>query len=166
MTDFFGHYFNDTIFQLYLGGLFSLLLAVTIVYVKQFYKRSIERKRLEQAAQDNAFAVGDIDANLDDSFEFQKPNFGQQLVVWGIQPLFIICFINLFAMSGEPELIIAFAFLIFTIFHEFIFAERYSKNIRYQLIIIVFWLATFFIFSYRTSKQDALKKTQTAGVHK
>ncbi|MFC0516773.1 hypothetical protein ACFFGT_21380 [Mucilaginibacter angelicae] len=151
--------FNDLVLQLYLGGLMSLLFAVTIVWVKQALKRSFERTRLKDLAMNNPEEVGDIEAKLNDSYDFRKINFFEELVIWGVQPLFIIAFINLFTISGELEIIIAFLFVIFTLCHEFDFADRFSKSIFYAIVIIALWIVTFFVFSIRTNQKDINEKT-------
>lgn len=146
--------FNHTIFQLYLGGIFSLLLTVTIVFVKQIQKRNIERKRLEQIRQYKPEEVGDIDAKLNDSFDFRFPIFFQEVTIWGVQPLFIISFVYLFTATGDIEIIIAFFLVILTLLHEFYLADKFSNKLVYQLFVILIWLTTFFVISYRTNKVE------------
>ena len=144
--------YNHTVFLLYLGGVFSLLLTVSIVYVKQIQKRNIERKRLEQVKQFKPEEIGDIEAKLNDSFDFRFPIFLHEITIWGIQPLFIIAFVNLFTGTGEGEIIIAFLLVILTLFHEFHFADKFSNNRWYQSFVIFIWVVTFVIISFRTNK--------------
>jgi len=156
--------FNNDIFLLFLGGLFSLVLSVIIIIAKQEHKRSIEREKLKVIQQQNPEAVGDIEAKLNDSFEFRKFDFLELLTVWGLQPLFIICFVNLFSAQGTIEVIIAFALTIFIILHEFWTGNQYSKNGWYQLFILVLWVVLFFTFNYRDNilkQQDKAKTEQT-----
>jgi hypothetical protein len=153
---------NNDVFLLFLGGLFSLVLSVIIIIAKQEHKRSIERERLKVVQQQNPEAVGDIEAKLNDSFEFRKFDFWELLTVWGLQPLFIICFVNLFSAQGTIEVIIAFALTIFIILHEFWTGNQYSKNRWYQFFILVLWVGLFFTFSYRDNilKQQEKAKTE------
>ncbi len=151
---FFRLFYNETVFQLYAGGLFSLLLAIAIVFVKQIQKRSIEKKRLEQEALDRPVEVGDIDQKLDDSFEYKVPDIMEQLVIWGIQPLAIICFINLFTVHGDIDIVVAFIFIIYIFFHEFYLGENFAKKRAYQWFIIGLWLVTFLLISVRTNQKE------------
>jgi|GEM_PF-1105304 len=155
MSNFFHFFYNETVFQLYAGGLFSLMLAIAIVFVKQIQKRSIEKKRLEQEALDRPEEVGDIDQKLNDSFEYKFPDIMEQLVIWGIQPLAIICFINLFTVHGDVDIIIAFLFIIYIFFHEFYLGENFAKRNFYQWIVIALWLVTFLLISIRTNQKEA-----------
>jgi hypothetical protein len=155
---------NNDVFLLFLGGLFSLVLSVIIIIAKQGHKRSIEREKLKVVQQQNPEAVGDIEAKLNDSFEFRKFDIWELLTVWGLQPLFIICFVNLFSAQGTVEVIIAFALTIFIILHEFWMGNQYSKYGSYQFFILVLWVGLFFTFSYRDNilkQQEKVKTTQT-----
>lgn len=154
-------FYNNTVFLLYLGGIFSLLLTVAIIFVKQIQKREIERKRLEQVKQYRPEEVGDIDAKLNDSFDFRFPSFLQEITVWGIQPLFIISFVNLFSIAGEIELIITFSLVILTLFHEFYLSEKFSYNGWYQSLIILIWLVSFFIISFRMNIKEQQSRKDT-----
>lgn len=140
---------NYDVLLLFLGGLFSLVLSVIIIIAKQEHKRSIERERLKVVQQQTPEAVGDIEAKLNDSFEFRKFDFWELLTVWGLQPLFIICFVNLFTAQGAIEVVIAFSLTIFIILHEFWTGNQYSKNGWYQFFILILWVGLFFTISYR-----------------
>lgn len=150
--------YNHSVFLLYLGGIFSLLLTVAIVYVKQIQKRNIERKRLEQVKHFKPEEVGDVEANLDDSIDFRFPVFLQEITVWGIQPLFIIAFVNLFTGTGEVEIIIVFLLVILTLFHEFHFSDKFSNKGFYQFFVIFIWVITFMLISFRTNKIEEKTK--------
>lgn len=152
---------NYDVFLLFLGGLFSLVLSVIIIIAKQEHKRSIERERLKVVQQQNPEAVGDIEAKLNDSFEFRKFDFCELSTVWGLQPLFIICFVNLFSAQGTIEVIIAFALTIFIILHEFWTGNQYSKNGWYMFFILVLWVGLFFTISYRDNILKQQKKAKT-----
>lgn len=157
-------FYNHIVFLLYLGGVFSLALTVAVVFLRQIHKRSIEKKRLEQIMNFKPEEVGDIDAKLDDSFEFRFPALMQEIAIWGIQPLFIICFVNLFSIAGETEICIAFTLVIITLFHEFYLSDKYSKKKFYQILVIALWLITFLIFSYRTNISEEAKSINSSNV--
>lgn len=154
---------NNDVLLLFLGGLFSLVLSVIIIIAKQEHKRSIERERLKVVQQQTPEEVGDIEAKLNDSFEFRKFNFGELLTVWGLQPLFIICFVNLFTAQGAIEVVIAFLLTIFIILHEFWTSNQYSKNGWYQFFILILWVGLFFTISYR---DNILKHTVKEKIEK
>jgi hypothetical protein len=143
------NFINYTVFLLFLGGLFSLVLSVIIIIAKQEHRRSIERGRLEAVKQKDPELVGDIEAKLNDSFEFRKFDFGELLTIWSLQPLLIICFVNLFSAQGTVEVIITFALTIFIILHEFWTSNQFSKSRWYQFLIFILWIILFFTISYR-----------------
>lgn len=60
---------NYNIFLLFLGGFFSLVLSVSIIFAKQEYKRSLEREKLKKVAEKTPETVGDIESKLNDSFD-------------------------------------------------------------------------------------------------
>ncbi len=158
------NYINYNVFLLFLGGIFSLILSVIVIIAKQEYKRTIERERLKAVQQQNPEAVGDIESKLNDSFEFRKFNFRNLLTIWGLQPLFIICFVNLFSVQGTIEVIIAFALTILIILHEFWISNQYSKNGWYQFFILLLWIGLFFTIGYRDNiykQQEKIKTEQT-----
>ena len=157
--------FDYNTFLLFLGGIFSLILTVIIIIAKQEYKRHLERERLTAAKQKDPEAVGDIEAKLNDSYEFRRFNFFELLTQWGLQPLFIISFINLFYSPSTIEIIIAFALTVFVILHEFWSGVQFSNKRPYQILIHVLWLGLFLLFSYRantmTTDRDKNQQTQT-----
>lgn len=153
-------FLNYDVFLLFMGGIFSLILSIIIILSKQEHKRDIEREKLKVIQQQNPESVGDIEAKLNDSFEFRKLDFWQLLTVWSLQPLFIVCFVNLFTDQGVIEVIIAFALTLFIIVHEFWTGNQYSSNRYYQSFILILWIGLFFTISYRDSIQKELKKTQ------
>lgn len=155
-----GVLYNHIVFLLFLGGLFSLFLTVTIIFLKQSYKRDIERKRLEDIKRYRPEEVGDVEAKLNDSIEFQKVNFLQELCIWSIQPLLIISFASLFSQSSEIEIIGAFILILLTMLHEFSFANRFSKNIFYQLFIFLIWIVFFCMISYKANEKEKVQEQE------
>lgn len=153
--------YNHDVFLLFIGGVFSLVLTVAIVFLKQIHKRSIERKRLEEQKKFRPEEIGDIDAKLNDSTDFKNPNLFQELTLWGIQPLLIISFASLFSHSSEIEIIIAFSLIILTLFHEFHLADQFSKNGYYQWFILLLWVFVFFIISYKINQKQSISPNQT-----
>ena len=137
-------YYNHDVFLLFLGGLFSLILTVAIVYIKQASKRGFERKRLEAEKRIKPEAIGDIEANLDDSVDFQLPNICEETAKWCIQPLFIVSFASLFSQSSEIILIAFFLLIILTFLHELYLSDRYANKLTYQLCLAAVWLLFFF----------------------
>ena len=141
--------FNLEIFFLFIGGAFALFLTVTIIYSKQEFKRNIERNRLKLLKSQDAEQVGDIEEKLDQSYEFNKLNYGHLLVNFGLQPLFIIGFVNLFNNQGIIEIIIVFILIIWTITHELWASAKYSEKFAYQFLLLIVWLLLFLFMSYQ-----------------
>ncbi len=140
--------FNLEIFLLFIGGIFALILTVTIIYSKQEYKRSIERDRLQELSKQKPELVGDIEEKLNESFAFKKLNYTDLLTVNGLQPLFIIGFVNLFTSSGIAEVIIVFILIVWTLMHEFSASAKYSGNRVYQFFLLAAWVILFAFMSY------------------
>jgi hypothetical protein len=146
-----GSFFNDRVFLLFLGALFSLLLTIVVIWVKQVFKRNLERKRLEDLEKIRPEEVGDIKAKLNDSVDFKSPNFLSEFAKWGIQPLLIVSFVSLFDHTSEVEISCAFFLVLWTILHEFYLADSYGKKLAYQIIIGLVWVLFFFMISYKAN---------------
>lgn len=146
--------FNKSIFLLFLGGLFSLILSVVIIWLKQQHKRDVERVRLETIKEKNPEEVGDVNAKLDDSYEFRKFYIPELFAIWGLQPLFITCYVNLFTSYGILETCITFILFILILIHEFSTSLKYSKNLKYQIFILALWIISFFTISYRVNSLE------------
>lgn len=159
-------FYNHKIFLLFIGGIISLALTITIICVKQLYKRELERKRLEDEKKIRPEEVGDIEAKLNDSPNFKKPNIFEEVVNWSIQPLLIISFLRLFDQSSEGQILATFFLVILTFIHEFYSGEKYSKKGPYQLFIFSLWLFLFFFFSHKANvpENDDKVKKQNSGV--
>jgi hypothetical protein len=136
---------NSHIILFFLGGLFSLILTVIILYAKQEYKRNLERDRLKRLLPEE---VGDIESVLNDSFEFGKLNFFSELTKYGVQPLFILSFINLFTNSNSYSIICTFLLTIITIAHEFYLASKYSDSSYYRIFIACLWIILYIIILF------------------
>lgn len=146
--------YNYKIFLLFLGGVFSLVLTIAVIAAKQYYKRNLQRDRLEEEKRKSPETVGDITANLDDSHEFKKPDIAKELANWGIQPLLIISFVSLFDQTSVLEISIAFGLVILTLFHEFHFAQKFTDKTIYQLCILLLWVILFLILSYKANIKE------------
>ncbi len=138
---------------LFIGGLFSLILTVGIYYSKQQYKRELERKRLKDVQQSNP-KIGDIEEKLNDFYDFRKLSFLQELINYGIQPLVIISFVNLFDTPSVVDVVATFSLTIFAIMHELWARASYSKKIPYQILLLVCWIGLFFIINLKNIQPD------------
>jgi hypothetical protein len=145
--------FNLDTLLLFLGGLFSLFLTVVIIYSRQEFKRGQEKGRLEKEKKDNPESVGDIEQKLNDSYKFRKISFLEELTIYGLQPLFIISFVNLF---NRPimimDVVITFVLIVFIIMHEFWAASRNSTKKWYQILIICSWITLFIFISIKSNQ--------------
>lgn len=146
--------FNFQVFLAYLGGVFSLILPVVIIISKKEYKRQLERDRLKPLKEKDPESVGDIEAKLDDSFEYKKESFSKLFTEWGLQPLLIISFVNLLTDSGIIEVTLTFFLTLFIILHEFTWAIRFSSKKAYQTVIFLTWIVSFFAMSYRINNSQ------------
>lgn len=145
-------YYNHDIFLLFLGGIFSLILTVTVIFIKQGTRRESERKRLVEERRIRPEAVGDIEAKLDDSIEFRSPDVLEEITKWGIQPLFIVSFASLFSQMSESILVAFFSLIILTFLHEFYLSDKYAKKTIYQLFLLFVWLIFFVLISHKANK--------------
>ena len=143
--------FDINTILLFIGGLFSLFLTAVIIYSKQESKRDIERKRLKIEKKRRP-EIGDIEQKLNDTYGYAKLSFVQELTKYGLQPLVIISFVNIFSTSNEIVLIIngvlTFILVMYIIMHEFWAAFRNSKKRWYQLMLLTSWIAMFLYISF------------------
>ena len=169
MTNFFTSIiYNYGTFILYIGGAFSAALLATFAYIRQYNKREaakedLEKKAIAKGEEVDHRKIADI---LDNSTNWQSPDFIQDLISWGIQPLFIVSFVNLFGNAGLFEKIIAAALLVFTILHESIFVKEHSKKWQYQVLVGFLWISSYFFIAYKTNQRDSktLSNVQTEQV--
>ena len=142
--------YNTEVAYLFLGGFFSLVLSVVIIYVKQEHKREIKRADLAEIKKRDPESVGDIEEYLNDSYDYKKTNFFELLTIFGLQPLFIICLANLISFQvllGVTGVTIVFVLLIFIFLHEFSWSVKYSSKNIYKFSMLVSWILLFIILS-------------------
>lgn len=132
-----------------------MLLTASVIFLKQKYKRAIQRERYKAEAQANPEAIGDVEAKLNDTHGYENPNLLEEMAVWGMQPLLIISFASLFNQSSELEIICMFLLIILILFHEFYLSALYSKQWAYQLLVLIIWI---FFFGMISSKANNKKK--------
>lgn len=143
--------YNYTVALAFLGSLIALALPVAIIYVKQWNRRDEKKKQLEIEKQYRPQQIGDIDAWLDDSVDYQKPNVFQIATVLGLQPLLIMGFVSLFTQTSAVESFTVSVLVVWAFVHEFRLADHSSKKIGYQLLMLLGWVMLFCILSYRTN---------------
>lgn len=143
--------YNHHIFLIFLGGVFTVFLGTTIVFLKQMFKRHLRRNQLAGEAQVSPESVGDVEEKLNDTTGFQRPNFLALLTEWAMQPLLIIVFISLFERSSELEIFFTFSLIILILFHELYWFELYGKKIGYQIFVLGLWLFYFGMISCKTN---------------
>lgn len=136
--------FNYNILLQFIGALFSIILTVTVIYIK----RENERKNREnfyngQNGQDYVF--GDIKIKVDE--DLPKENYLKLMTMWGIQPLLLVVLISLIDNSTDFKIFLCFGLIIFTLLHEFTFAANNSDKIKYQIFMLAVWLISFSILS-------------------
>lgn len=151
--------YNQNILFLFLGGIFSLILTVAVLFIRQDQKRAYGRKLLGEKAANNP-EYGDIETKLNESVEFQKPVVSELAAAWGLQPLYIIAFASLLTQTSQIEIIGLFILTVIFILHEFVWVSRYAKNITYQVFILVLWVMFYFLIAYKANENHRLKERQ------
>jgi hypothetical protein len=96
---------------LFLSGICSFVLPALIFYAIRQNRRDAEITRLEEIKKTDPDSVGDINAKLEDTYEFKQINLWELFTNYALQPLFIISFINLFNQPNPVEIISVFNFL-------------------------------------------------------
>lgn len=152
-------FYNYETFLLFFGGICSFILPVSIIFAIHQFKRNGERERLTKLKEKDPEAIGDIEAKLNDSYDFKPLNFLELLTIYALQPLFIISFINLFYSPTAIETISVFFLIVLIIQHELWSAKRHSKNIFYQLLIFALWIALFLIISNKANNLNQETKS-------
>ncbi|MGG7469662.1 hypothetical protein ACVVIH_04005 [Chryseobacterium arthrosphaerae] len=137
--------FSYNILLQFIGALFSIILTVTIIYIK----RENDRKNREnfyngQIGQDNI--LGDIKIKVDE--ELPKEDYLKLMVMWGVQPLLLVVLISLIDNSTDFKIFLCFGLIIFTFLHEFTFAASNSDKRGYQVLMLSVWLLSFILLSF------------------
>ncbi|MBB4801668.1 hypothetical protein ACHRV1_25045 [Flavobacterium aquidurense] len=152
--------FNESIFYQFLSAIFSIVLTVTIIYIK----REIERNNRENyyngiATKDHIF--GDIKIKIDE--ELPRENYLQLITMWAIQPLLLLVLISFIDNQNTYiKICLFFSLIIFTLLHEFLTGLKYSDNKKYQVTMLFVWLISFSILSYEKNnieKEPTKSKT-------
>ena len=153
--------FNESIFYQFLSAIFSIVLTVTIIYIK----REIERNNRQNyyngiATKDNIF--GDINIKIDE--ELPRENYLKLITMWAIQPLLLLMLISFIDNQNTyVKICLFFLLIIFTLLHEFLTGLKYSDNIKYQATMLLVWLISFSVLSYeKNSIEMELTKSKTA----
>ena len=126
-----------------LGGVFSWVLISVIRFIKQNLKHNFEKQSIQKRInEDNSLAerYGDIESFLNDSFEYRKSNFINELSLNGLRPLIVLGFAFLFNGSNPITTILLFIILIFFCIHEFLYAEKLKSNNCYRAAIVAIWI--------------------------
>lgn len=155
--------FNESIFYQFLSAIFSIVLTVTIIYIK----REIERNNRQNyyqgiAAKDKDNILGDINIKIDE--ELPRENYLKLITMWAIQPLLLLILISFIDNQNTyAKICLFFLLIIFTLLHEFLTGLKYSDNIKYQLTMLLVWLISFSVLSYEKNNiKTELTKNQTA----
>lgn len=154
--------FNHTIFLSYLGALFSWAFTVVIIFIKKQAERNNRREVLLNIKKYSPEEIGDIDEKLNND-GFKVPDIFQIITMWGVQPLFILCFLNFFTLPKDGVGFINCILIIITILHEFYWADKLSDKWYYQLLIIVLWASTFMINNYLANRMNPVNYTTKSG---
>lgn len=155
--------FNESIFYQFLSAIFSIVLTVTIIYIK----REIERNNRQNyyngiATKDNI--LGDIKIKIDE--ELPRENYLKLITMWAIQPLLLLILISFIDNQNTyVKICLFFSLIIFTLLHEFLTGLKYSDNKKYQATMLLVWLISFSILSYEKNSVE-IKPTSSKTVGK
>lgn len=156
------NFFNFNILFQFIGALFSIILTVTIIYIKRGNDRK-ERENFYNGQIDNGAVLGDIKIKVDE--DLPRENYLKLMTMWGIQPLLLLVFISFIdnnSSSNAIKIIICFGLIIFTLLHEFTFAVNNSDKPKYQIFMLIVWLLSFVVLSYEKNINEMNKnKTET-----
>ncbi|MEJ5144686.1 hypothetical protein [Sphingobacterium sp. MYb388] len=139
-------YHQETLY-LFIGGLFSIILPVIIIFGKQGYKRNEKRAELEKQAAAGNDTIGDIDIWLDTSYEHKMPKFLQLLTEWSLQPLLIIFITTLFTSTGPLIAFFTFIVVSLVILHELWLGKEHSAKAWYQILMLALWIVAYLVIS-------------------
>lgn len=138
--------FNETIAYQILSAGFSIILTITIIFIKREIDRN-NRRSFYNGMNNNGNILGDTEIKLDE--ELPKENYFKLIALWRIQPLLLLVLINFNEnYNSYFKISLVFALFIFTILHEFWSGLKYSEKFLYQLLILICWIASFCILSF------------------
>ena len=143
-------FFNENIFYQFLSGVFSIILTVTVIYLKREIDRN-KRENYYNGLTEKENFLGDIKIKINE--ELPSENYFKLITMWGIQPLLLIVLIN-FIDNNNTYIKISLLFLlfIFTLLHEFSTGLKYSDKLIYQIIMLSIWIISFSTLSFQKNK--------------
>jgi len=151
-----------------LGGVFSWVLISVIRFIKQNLKHNFEKQSIQKRInEDNSLSerYGDIESYLNDSFEYRKSNFINELSLNGLRPLIVLGFAFLFNGSNPITTILLFIILIFFCIHEFLYAEKLKSNNCYRAAIVAIWVIFSCNIFYNNSRESLGETEKTEEVN-
>lgn len=148
-------FYNTSIFLQFIGAIFSIILTVTVIYIKRENERNSRRNYYETVSE-NREVLGDINIKIDE--ELPSESYLKLITMWGLQPLLLLVLLSFIDNHViYIRICLFFGLLIFTLLHEFLTAIKYSDNSKYQLLMLLVWLITFSALSFE--KNQSLKES-------
>ncbi|KFF22915.1 hypothetical protein [Chryseobacterium sp. JM1] len=149
--------FNETIIYQVLSAGFSIILTVTIIFIKREIERN-NRRSFYNGMNNEENILGDIEIKLNE--ELPRENYFKLITLWSIQPLLLLVLINFNeSYNSYFKISLVFSLFIFTILHEFWSGLKYSEKVLYQLLILTCWIISFCILSY--DKNISIEKSKS-----
>ncbi|TDE05369.1 hypothetical protein [Flavobacterium hiemivividum] len=137
--------YNNSILLQFIGAIFSIILTVTVIYIKRENERNSRREYYETANQ-NTDILGDITIKIDE--ELPSESYIKLMTMWGLQPLLLLVLLSFIDNHNiYPKICWFFGLLIFTLLHEFLTALKYSDKTKYQILMLIIWVITFWVLS-------------------
>lgn len=137
--------YNNSILLQFIGAIFSIILTVTVIFIKRENERNSRREYYETANQ-NTDILGDINIKIDE--ELPSESYIKLMTMWGLQPLLLLVLLSFIDNHNiYPKICWFFGLLIFTLLHEFLTALKYSDKTKYQILMLIIWVITFWVLS-------------------
>ena len=119
--------YNNSILLQFIGAIFSIILTVTVIYIKRENERNSRREYYETANQ-NTDILGDINIKIDE--ELPSESYIKLMTMWGLQPLLLLVLLSFIDNHNiYPKICWFFGLLIFTLLHEFLTALKFHPCI-------------------------------------
>lgn len=147
--------FNVSIFYQFVSALFSIILTVTVIYIKRENERN-NKENYYNGIHTVENVLGDIKIKIDE--ELPRENYFKLMTMWGIQPLLLLVLISFIDNNNHVKIFVIFGLIIFTLLHEFNYGLKYSDRMFYQFLVLIIWIISFTILSYEKNKSDELNK--------
>lgn len=135
---------KQQIINLFISGIFAILLPVIIINGKRGLKRKLKREELRKTMSDE-----EVEKWLNGTPGYEQTHFLTLLTKWSLQPLFIISMTNLIDHSGLLPVMVTFFLTLMIILHELWMSTRHSTKWWYQILMLLIWIVVFLLIYFQ-----------------